>query len=305
MLIAPSHAACEIVRRQYGLKPEAVCIIGHGYDAERPAEGIHSDRGSRIGSEQRLRVALLGQVAYPAKGAEAYSELMGRTRSLPIEWHVFGDTTVYGYGQRLERMGLGDRLHLHGAYRQEEIIGLLSRQAIDLSMLLPTCDETFCFTLSESLLAGVPAMVSNVGALPERVADSGAGIVVSSTQEAFEALCRLVEDRGQLRLLKDEAARFRHSTLKENAERHRQAYGACWEAVTTPRQTGSITDAEGELFRIYYQTTQPGESVGRDRGPSYHSSWWYPYYLRVKPLVPPACRGLAKRAYLSIRRHHS
>lgn len=301
-VVAPSQAAYDIVRRRYPVLPSPMHVIGHGYNSpkrsanvQRWADEPHRTAESRDG--RRLRVALVGQVAYPAKGSADYLELMERLRSFPIEWHVFGDVEVYAYRRQLDRLKLGDRLHLHGAYRRKEICDLLTSHAIELTVLLPTCDETFCFTLSESWLAGVPAIVSNVGAMPERVHDSGAGIVVPDAQGAFDALRRLVLDRGALAALQAKAASFRHATLRDNADLHRQAYGRCWEIVTTPNGNGDITRAERELFAVCYGTQQTA-GVSPIALPSYHTSWWYPYYLRVKSFMPPTVRGFAKRMYI-------
>lgn len=305
-IVAPSQAAYDIVRRRYRILPSPIHVIGHGYDPpkrsadfQRRADEPHPTDESRDG--RPLRVALVGQVAYPAKGSAAYLELLERLRSFPIEWHVFGDVEVYAYRRQLDRLELGDRLHLHGAYRREEICDLLVTHAIELTVLLPTCDETFCFTLSESWLAGVPAIVSNVGALPERVLDSGAGIVVADTQGAFDALRRLVLDRGELATLQAKAASFRHPTLRDNADLHRQAYGRCWEIVTTPNRNRDITGVERELFAVYHGI-QETAGVSPMAMPSYHTSWWYPFYLRMKPFMLPRVRGFAKRMYTGISR---
>ena len=300
-IIAPSKAALEVVRQRHPALPASTHVIGHGYETSKRRDVETSKRQSPQ-SAVPLRVALLGQVCYPAKGADAYLELMEMTRSLPIQWHVFGDVEVYAYRRKLEQLRLDDQLCLHGVYRREDVCDLLADHAIDLTVLLPTCDETFCFTLSESLMAGVPVIVSNVGALPERIGDNGAGIIVSTTHEAYETLRRLSEDRATLDALQAKAAVFRHLTLKENADMHRRAYGRLWEVVTTARKEQDVSAAERELFSVYRRTHATTAAIPPTQAPSYHTSWWYPYYLRLKPFVPPTWRGHAKRLYLRTRR---
>jgi GT2 family glycosyltransferase/glycosyltransferase involved in cell wall biosynthesis len=324
MLLAPSRGAYEVVHRCYPAISRPIHVIGHGYD--RPGRSGSSAAPGRLaaaGEDQRtsneetapaltarkgvpLRVALLGAVAYPAKGADDYVELMDAARSLPIEWHVFGDADVYDYHRRLEKLRLRDRLHLHGLYQREDVFDLLAANAIDVTLLLPACDETFCFTLSESLLAGVPAIVSNAGALPERVRESGAGIIVENTPQALETLRRLATDRVEMARLTANARAFHHPTLQENADRHKQAYGRLLDLVTAPSGPEDITDVEREIFWAHHDYLQEAairEGLAGSAGrPSYHASWWYPWYLRVKPLVPPAWRGATKRAYLRASR---
>lgn len=67
-----------------------------------------------------------------------------------------------------------------GTYRREELPRLLKRIRPHLVAILSSFPETFCYALSESWRAGVPACVTPVGALPERMEASGAGFVASS-----------------------------------------------------------------------------------------------------------------------------
>ena len=78
--------------------------------------------------------------------------------------------------------------------------------------------------LSEALAAGVPALVSDQGALPERVRESGAGLVVRSVDEAVSVLGRLDRDRGELARLQAAAATYRHRSLTEMAACYRPLY---------------------------------------------------------------------------------
>jgi len=293
-IIAPSRSAFEVVRPCFQSLGDAQ-IIPHGYDAPRSAAVGTADDGV-------LRVALIGQVAHPSKGAEAYLALMRDLRDAPIAWHVFGPVDVFGFRRRLERLGLGDHLHLHGAYSRDEICDLLAANHIDISVILSAWAETFCFTLSESWLGGVPAVVSDLGALPERVAESGAGLVVKDVQEAAAALRRLAADCHELQTLKDMAARFRHTTRRENTDRHREAYGKVHAIVMTAADMGETTEAERELFGIYWRSLLAGPPRVETAREVYQRRWWYRYYEHIQPYLSPKWRTLARRAYLKTRR---
>jgi len=339
-VFAPSQSAVEIVRRAYP-SMAAGRVIEHGYDppptapknrhapSTSPAAPSNSQQAGLPARESSavpptLRVALLGQIAYPIKGAEEYLGLLESLRDASIDWHVFGDVDVYGYRRRLEQTGLGGRLHVHGAYRREDVVGLLQTNAIDVTLILPRCDETFCYTLSETWLAGVPAVVSKAGALPERCRRSGAGVVVEDAREAAGLLRRFVADRRSLEPLREAALRFRHVTLEDNARQHAMAYGGLHRIVTTRKSRGPTisTDAHrdggeksaavpcvagatcdlGEndraLFDVYYETLQT--RAVQPPPPAYHRRWWYPHYLRFRELLPPTWRRAAKRVYMRI-----
>jgi len=297
--IAPSQAALDVVRRRYPDLRPPVHVIAHGYDAPDHPAGSIPERPAATDADT-LRVAFVGQIAYPHKGAEDYLWLLQHGRGLPIQWHVFGDTEVYGFGRRLRNVRLGDQLRLHGPYRRQEIFELLRRHAIDVTVLLPACDETFSFTLSESWLAGVPAIVSVCGALPERAAQTGAALVVRDAAQALEALRRFIADRASLAALAQRAAQVHHSTLRENAEEHRRVYGPLWEIVTTQGTATPIGPKDRELFDLYMKSlTASIQATGT--APSYHSSWWYPHYLRIKPYMPARMRGWAKELYRRVK----
>jgi GT2 family glycosyltransferase/glycosyltransferase involved in cell wall biosynthesis len=298
-VIAPSQSALDIVRHHYPELNRPMHVIGHGYDVAGHGDEQIQDANAAAESNN-LRVALLGQIAYPHKGADDYVRLLQGARELPIQWHVFGDTDVYGFGRGLQQLGLGDRLRLHGPYRREDICTLLRNNSIDVTVLLPKCDETFCFTLSESWLAGIPAIVSNCGALPERAAQTGAALVVQDATEALEKLRGFLSNRAALSALTDRAGQVHHATLQENAEAHRNVFGPLWNILTTPGPALPIGPKDRELFGLYRQTSA-ASTVPAATAPSYHSSWWYPHYLRIKPYVPVRVRGWAKEVYRRVK----
>lgn len=216
-LVFPSRAAEAIFRAQAGALPAASRVIPHGYAATSLAP-----RPPRSGG--RLQVAFLGEIAYKTKGADQILSLLRQCRSLDAAWHVFGNVGTFGYQSELERLDLGERLVLHGPYDRDAIRELLRRHEIDVAVFLPAAPETFSFTLSEALTAGVPVLVNRSGALPERVEESRAGVVVGGVEEAAAALARFAEHRDELAPLREAAERFRHRGLDEMAADYRRLY---------------------------------------------------------------------------------
>lgn len=297
LVFAPSCAAGDVARRYHACAIRDVQVIGHGYETaidinDAPLPPSRSTEGP-------VRVAILGQVAYPAKGSEVYVDLMLKTRDLPIEWHVFGGIEVFGYRKRLEALGLGRKLILHGDYQREQIVHLLRESAIDVTLILPHCAETFCFTLSESWLAGVPAIVTRMGALPERVAQTGAGRVVDSIEDVLEQLKQITANRSILDNLRRAAQAYRHATVQDNAANHRSAYGNYVTQLEDLLDESEVGGHDIDLFAAHRRHLEE-----RRRGierPRYQSKWWFAHYLRIKPLIPPGVRGAMKRAYLRMR----
>ena len=60
---------------------------------------------------------------------------------------------------------------------------LLSNNNIDLVCLFSLCPETYSFTLSESLMSGIPALAFDIGAIAERIKKDNIGYVIPFTND--------------------------------------------------------------------------------------------------------------------------
>ena len=142
------------------------------------------------GEKKQFRVAFLGGMT-PAKGSERAYELITRG-SREIQWYIFGsmgDEKLIDLQQ--------DTLLKLGTYTRDTICELLKECQIDLICILSTSAETFCYTLSEAWLAGVPVLATDIGAVGERIRESGAGITVPLSAGAEEVLAQIEQLRMQ------------------------------------------------------------------------------------------------------------
>jgi glycosyltransferase involved in cell wall biosynthesis len=220
-LIAPSEAARDVVAAAFPERHLRWHVIPHALPVDLEPSAPRAPEGT-------LRIALLGAPAAPWKGADAVLDVMRATRDLGVHWHVFGDADAHGFPQRAaEAIGAGERLQLHGRYARADVARLLATAAIDATLLLSPWHETFSYALSESWAAGVPAIVSDVGAPAARVAASGGGIVVHDAAAAAAALRRLAAEPATRAALAAaaRAAAAQEPSRADNAARHRAAYG--------------------------------------------------------------------------------
>ncbi len=115
--------------------------------------------------------------------------------------------TVYGdgpYREQLERdtpAAIGDRVRFAGWTSDAQ----LAVSDADL-LLLPSRREAFPMVLLEAMSAGVPAMASSVGAVPEMLAD-GAGIVVTDDGDWYDALRQVLDHPERLHAMRAVARR--------------------------------------------------------------------------------------------------
>jgi glycosyltransferase involved in cell wall biosynthesis len=293
----PAVATRDIVGRFQPLDDVRAMVIPHGY--------LEPSRRARPQARRRpLNVALLGEVAYPIKGARNYLPLIARTRDLPIVWHVFGEAERFGFADALRDLGLKSRLVLHGWYQRDVIFERLAAADVDLVVFLPPWPETFSYTLSEALIAGVPVIVSDQGALPERVRADGVGVVVRTVDEAVAALERLVAQPVELDALIAAAQRFRHRSVAAMADAYRPIYAELLARAPVPAATDATT-----LAAWHADAVEP-EPPPLDVAPPlpHYDRRWYPYYERIAHLVPERLRRwgreqVASRWWRTVQTH--
>jgi hypothetical protein len=79
------------------------------------------------------------------------------------------------------------RFTVHGRYDPRDLPDLLAHYRVSLVLFPSAGPETFSYTLSEAWAAGRPVLVPPIGALPERVAPTEAGWVMSDAEWRDEA----------------------------------------------------------------------------------------------------------------------
>ena len=166
-------------------------------------------------------VAFVGQVQ-PHKGASILEELVIRREGGDgdIRW------TVFGGGDRaiLWRLRRQPRVTVRGYYRAGSLPKLLRRARVDLALILSTVPESYGLVLDECRSAGVPVLAFNHGAMAERIAADGDGLLVPLDEGAagVELRIRQLKEDG----LPWMCAQTAIPRLAEVAARYRAVYAA-------------------------------------------------------------------------------
>ncbi|THU01499.1 methyltransferase domain-containing protein [Lampropedia puyangensis] len=115
---------------------------------------------------QPLRIAVIGAISV-IKGADVLEEaaLLAKKQGLPLEFHLIG------FAYRHLQTAPASALKVHGQYDDKDLPALLQRIAPDLVWLPAQWPETYSYTLSSALQAGLPVVVPDLGAFAERVAN--------------------------------------------------------------------------------------------------------------------------------------
>ena len=160
-----------------------------------------------------FNVAFIGGMS-PAKGSQIACQLIRHSPS-NIGWYVIG-----GIGDRELELLQQRNLTKLGWYERSELANILELLRIDLVCILSRCPETFCYTLSESWMCGVPVLGINLGAVGERIKRTGCGWVVSldaSYTEILDLIQNLNRSGEEYRHVKERAENLRIRTTEEMA----------------------------------------------------------------------------------------
>lgn len=179
-IVAPAESTKEIFNSIYPMHNTKV--IEHGYDIETYAKA-EKKRG------EMFNIAFVGSIT-KIKGLDLFLEFIKITKGSNIRVHLFGTT------HKVAVKSDGVNFINHGAYKREELPGLLLSNNIDVVCLPSICAETFSYTLSESLLCRIPVIGLNIGAIAQRIKAIDAGWILPIETDAKE-LFRVVESLSE------------------------------------------------------------------------------------------------------------
>jgi glycosyltransferase involved in cell wall biosynthesis len=193
-VIANSRAAFNRLRFE-GVAAKRITVIPNGVDVDRfsttrDASAIASDAGS---SRPRRRVLMVANLRR-GKGHDTLID------AVPSVLRRFPDATFTLAGGGPERT----RLTSHAARRgvADAIAWLGHRDDVETLaaaadiFVLPSRSEAFPNALLEAMAAGLPAVATSVGGIPEIVDDGRTGLLIRRDDpvELADALCRLMSD---------------------------------------------------------------------------------------------------------------
>jgi glycosyltransferase involved in cell wall biosynthesis len=142
-----------------------------------------------------LKIALLGNFGI-SKGQDFAIELFDRTRDLPIEFLILGHLS------ETARLAIKKRnlkhVSVHGSFERGEMPKLLD--GFSLSLHVSPWPETYCMTLSESWQLKLVPVVTDTGALGERVQNekNGFKVPVGDLDALVKLLEELIQNPGQI-----------------------------------------------------------------------------------------------------------
>ena len=160
-----------------------------------PVLPLQVEKAEKRDEDGPLRVAILGNFTWQ-KGGDVIARVIPLFKNCNIEFHVFGRVDEkYAWLNNHKDLPF---VHVHGGFDP----GVLPEQiySCHVSLHLSIWPETYCLTLSEAWDCGLVPVVSDIGALGDRVIDGVNGLKIPPDAEGalVQALRRLSETRELL-----------------------------------------------------------------------------------------------------------
>jgi glycosyltransferase involved in cell wall biosynthesis len=189
-VLTPSAAQRELlVRMLPGIAPPDVvpngATVPRALAAYRPPA-----RGKPV------RVGFLGSVV-AEKGVHLLLSAVARLApAQALELHVHGNLPDAEYARRLRASDLAGVLRLHGPYAPSDLPAIAA--PLHVAVFPSVCSESYSLVLDEALALGLPVVVAERGALPERIGQAGLCVQPESVDALASVLGRLCAEPEEL-----------------------------------------------------------------------------------------------------------
>ena len=162
-----------------------------------------------------IRIAVLGNLGVH-KGALFLKQLKELDEARRLEFHLFGSVP-----EEFADIGVA-----HGKYDREQLIPQLSEVRPAFVGLFSIWAETYSHTLTEAWAAGIPVLVSHLGALAERVRHHGGGWIVDVTDpaSAYDTILQIANDPDEYQRVAENAHIAGLPTTADMAKEYRRLY---------------------------------------------------------------------------------
>ena len=159
-VLTPSQDAA---RRIHAFAPDANVRVAVHTDID-PRTPLPLPAPRRLTADAPLRIAIIGAMSI-IKGADVLEDVarLASQNGVPLEFHLVG------YAYRHLQTVPQTRLHVHGQYDEARLPAILAGLAPDLVWFPAQWPETYSYTLSAALLAGLPVVAPDLGAFAERL----------------------------------------------------------------------------------------------------------------------------------------
>ncbi|MBL8694195.1 MAG: glycosyltransferase family 4 protein [Planctomycetes bacterium] len=190
-LVTPSEYHRRMYIREWGIPEKKIHAVAPGLDPA-PYEGLKRTPSSKF------RVGFIGSVI-PSKGVhtliDAVNRLPAEACVLRIHGEAFPWHDIRNYEEQLKsRVKRSHPVEFCGRYKNEDLPKILG--ALDVLVVPSLWYESYCMTIREGFLAGVPVICSRLGPMADAVEDGVTGLLYEpgNVDDLTRCLRRLLDD---------------------------------------------------------------------------------------------------------------
>lgn len=149
-------------------------------------EPVFPKAGTPNSGKSRYTVALLGGLSWE-KGLGRLVELADAARHAPLDFVVIGSTADDSALARFSHV------RVHGSYQPDDVQSALAIYQPDVALFLSVWPETWSYTLSEAMTAGLPVVAPALGAFQDRLDGQPGCALFDPHAPATEVLATLLD----------------------------------------------------------------------------------------------------------------
>lgn len=211
------------------VSPDRIHVFQYGLDPR--AFRAHRSRPS----DDVLRIGFVGQIS-SHKGVHVLIDAFRRVKAgnRKVELHIFGGLSAFpDYVARLRQLAAGDeRIHFRGRFEANLLAETLA--SLDVTVVPSLWYDNSPLAIHESRAAGVPAIVSTLGGMPELIRDEVDGLYIrpDDTGDLARQLQRLIDEPELLPRLRAGVAANPPRDFEEEMQQLEALYGR---VVSAPR----------------------------------------------------------------------
>ncbi|MEE0935641.1 MAG: hypothetical protein U0L42_08210, partial [Methanobrevibacter sp.] len=192
------------------LPSDKIKLIEHGRDLIR-YDSIH-----RIPNEhQSIRILIPGIIG-PHKGSNFIKELKKYDVENRLEFHYIGaiDDELAGIGK------------YHGKYDRDDFSRNVYRIKPSFIGIFSVCAETYSYTLTESISAGIPVLASNLGALKTRIESNGGGwlLDINHPEKSYKKILEIARNRKEYVAVQNNMKNIKIVSIDEMGNNYKRLY---------------------------------------------------------------------------------
>lgn len=291
LLIFPSETARQEILSQFTrIRLDRTLVVPHG----ETLEGSNFSYGSyQKADSKKFSVLFLGYTHDEQKGGKLIAQIIPKLLSQGVEVHLLGTAK-----ENWKNFKGKDELIFHGRYKRDDLVEIIKSINPRVIALPSPWPETYSYTLTESLMARVPVVCFDIGAVAERIKDYGTGgfIVDEISADAFvRKISEIAEDEEKYTAVKQGLDSLHIKSLAENVAEYDGLYQ---KFIQTKADQSTKGWERLELKRAAYIQSQEQRDIVELRERVRKLQILIKYWEKSRRFIPRSLRSAAKKTIL-------